>query len=77
LVLRELGTQFQGCLYHSGGLLVSNRSTAGKVATGIIGKHMDSLAQKFARNHDMKVKDEIERLAKEYGKLKDASVFRP
>jgi hypothetical protein len=43
----------------------------------LVGQHMDSLAQKFARNDDMKVKDEIERLAKEYGKLKDASVFRP
>ena len=36
----------------------------------LIGKHMDSLAQKFARKHDMKVKEEIERLAREYGKLK-------
>jgi hypothetical protein len=43
----------------------------------LIGKHMDALAQKFVRNHDMKVKDEIERLARAYGKLKEPSVFRP
>jgi hypothetical protein len=34
-----------------------------------------SLAQKFVRNHDMKVKDEIERLAREYGKLKEPWVL--
>jgi len=37
---------------------------------------MDSLAQKFVRNHDMAVKDESERLAREYGKLKEPWVFR-
>jgi hypothetical protein len=37
----------------------------------LIGKRMDALAQKFVRNHDMKIKEEIERLAKEYGKLKE------
>jgi hypothetical protein len=36
---------------------------------------MDSLAQKFVRNHDMKVKEELERLLKEYGKLKEPWVF--
>ena len=30
---------------------------------------MDALAQQFAATHDMKVKEEIELLAKEYGKL--------
>jgi hypothetical protein len=38
---------------------------------------MDALARDFAASHDMKVKDEIERLAKEYGKLKEPWVFRP
>jgi hypothetical protein len=32
---------------------------------------MDSLARRFAATHDMEVKEEIERLAKEYGKLKE------
>ena len=41
----------------------------------LVGQHMDSLAQKFVRNHDMKVKDEIERLAREYGKLKEPGEF--
>jgi hypothetical protein len=41
----------------------------------LVGKHMDSLAQKFVRNHDMKVKEELERLLKEYGKLKEPWVF--
>jgi hypothetical protein len=31
---------------------------------------MDALAREFAAIHDMKVKGEIERLAKEYGKLR-------
>ena len=43
----------------------------------LVRQHMDSLAQKFVRNHDMKVKDEIERLAREYSKLKEPWVFRP
>jgi hypothetical protein len=30
---------------------------------------MDALARQFHQTHDMKVKDEIERLAREYGKL--------
>jgi hypothetical protein len=41
----------------------------------LVGKHKDSLARKFPRNHDMKVKDQIERLAREYGKLKEPWVF--
>jgi hypothetical protein len=32
---------------------------------------MDALAREFAATHDMKVKDEIERLAREYGRLKE------
>ena len=43
----------------------------------LLGKRMDALARKFHDTHDMKVKDEIERLAKEYGKLKKPWVFRP
>jgi hypothetical protein len=33
---------------------------------------MDALARKSHETHDMKVKDEIERLLKEYDKLKGA-----
>ena len=36
---------------------------------------MDALVQQFVKNHDIKVKEEIERLAKEYGKLKESWVF--
>ena len=36
----------------------------------LVGIRMDALVQQFVRNHDIKVKEEIERLAKEYGKLK-------
>ena len=36
---------------------------------------MDALARNFHDTHDMKVKDEIERLGKEYGKLKEPWVF--
>jgi hypothetical protein len=43
----------------------------------LVGKEADALARKFHETHDMKVKDEIERLAKEYGKLKEPWVFRP
>ena len=35
----------------------------------LVGQRMDALARKFHETHDMKVKDEIERLAREYGKL--------
>jgi len=37
----------------------------------------DALARKFADTHDMQVKDELVRLLKEYGKLKEPWVFRP
>jgi hypothetical protein len=36
---------------------------------------MDALARKFHETHDMKVKDEILRLATEYGKLEKPWVF--
>jgi hypothetical protein len=36
---------------------------------------MDSLARKFHETHDMKVKDEILRLAGEHGKLEKPWVF--
>jgi hypothetical protein len=35
----------------------------------------DALARKFHETHDMKVKDEIERLLKEYDKLKEPWLF--
>ena len=35
----------------------------------LLGKQMDALARKFAATHDMTVKEEVERLLKEYGKL--------
>jgi hypothetical protein len=41
----------------------------------LIGKQTDALARKFHETHDMTVKDEIERLLKEYGKLKEPWVF--
>jgi hypothetical protein len=34
-------------------------------------RKMDALAREFAATHDMNVKEEIERLAREYGKLKE------
>jgi hypothetical protein len=37
----------------------------------LLGKQMDALAREFAATHDVKVKEEIERLAKEYDKLKE------
>jgi hypothetical protein len=42
----------------------------------LLGQRMDALARKFHATHDMQVKDEIERLAREYGKLKKPWVFR-
>jgi len=36
---------------------------------------MDALAQRFAATHDMKVKEEIERLAGEYSKLGEPWIF--
>ena len=41
----------------------------------LIGKQMDALGRRFAATHDMKVKEEIDRLAEEYGKLKQPWVF--
>ena len=41
----------------------------------LLGKQMDALARNFAATHDMKVKDEINLLAKEYGKLGEPWVF--
>jgi hypothetical protein len=38
---------------------------------------MDALARKFHETHSLQVKDELERLLKEYGKLKEPWVFRP
>ena len=35
----------------------------------LVGKQADALARKFHETHDMKVKDELERLLKEYGEL--------
>ena len=35
----------------------------------LLRKRMDALAREFHDTHNMKVKDEIERLAREYGKL--------
>ena len=37
----------------------------------LLGVRMDGLARKSHETHDMKVKDEIERLIKEYDKLKE------
>jgi hypothetical protein len=41
----------------------------------LIGKQMDALARKFHETHDLKVKDEIDRLAREHAKLKEPWVF--
>ena len=41
----------------------------------LVGRKMNALAREFAKTHDMKVKDEIERLAREYGRLKRAVGF--
>jgi hypothetical protein len=41
----------------------------------LIGKQMDALARRFAATHDMKVKEEIERLAGEYSKLGEPWIF--
>ena len=42
----------------------------------LLGVRADALARKFHETHDMEVKDELERLLKEYGKLKEPWVFR-
>ena len=41
----------------------------------LIGKQSDALARKFHETHDMAVKDELERMLKEYGKLEKPSEF--
>ena len=41
----------------------------------LIGVRTDALARKFHETHDMAVKDEIERLLKEYWKLDEPWVF--
>ena len=38
---------------------------------------MDALARRFHETHDTAVTDEISRLAREYGKIKEPWVFRP
>jgi hypothetical protein len=43
----------------------------------LLGVRADALARKFHETHDMKVKSELERLLKEYGKLKEPWEFRP
>jgi hypothetical protein len=35
----------------------------------LIGVRMDALARKFHETHELKVKEEIERLARDYGRL--------
>src|SRR5499427_8551551 len=42
----------------------------------LLGVRTDALARKFHETHDLKVKDEIERLLKEYGKLGEPWSFR-
>jgi hypothetical protein len=46
-----------------------------KSVCNLLGIRLDKLARQFAATHDMKVKDEIERLLKEYGKLKEPWAF--
>jgi hypothetical protein len=46
-----------------------------KSVKDLLEKQMDALARQFAATHDMKVKDEINLLAKEYGKLGEPWVF--
>ena len=41
----------------------------------LIGKQADALARKFHETHDMVVKDELERVLREYGKIKEPWVF--
>src|SRR5262245_35292723 len=42
----------------------------------LLGVRADALARKFHEAHDMAVKDELERLLKEYGRLKEPWSFR-
>src|SRR5262245_24235331 len=41
----------------------------------LLGVRADALARKFGTTHDMQVRDELERLLKEYGKLDEPWVF--
>ena len=41
----------------------------------LLGKRMDALTRKFHETHDMKVKDEIDRLAREREKLREPWMF--
>jgi hypothetical protein len=41
----------------------------------LLGKQMDALAREFAATRDIKVKEEIDRLGVEYGKLKEPRRF--
>jgi hypothetical protein len=41
----------------------------------LLGVRADALARKFHETHDINVKNELERLLKEYGKLKEPWVF--
>ncbi len=40
----------------------------------LLGVRMDALARKFHETRDMAVKDEIDRLLKEYGKLEEQPI---
>src|SRR5262245_48299745 len=42
----------------------------------LLGRRANALARKFHDTHEMAVKDEIDRLLKEYGKLGEPWVFR-
>ncbi len=42
-----------------------------KSVCNLLGIRLDKLAREFAATQDVKVKEEIERLATEYGKLKE------
>ena len=42
----------------------------------LLGVRADALARKFHETHDMAVKDKLERLLKEYGKLTEPWSFR-
>ena len=42
----------------------------------LLGVRADALARKFHETHDMAVKDELERLLKEHGKLREPWSFR-
>ena len=42
----------------------------------LLGVRADALARKFHETHDMTMKDELERLLKEYGKLREPWSFR-